>query len=111
MNGNEILARYAWYSRMPRSAPELEYQSPQKSAEGRKLRFLANVDPIDVSRALSGLDPEETLAIVISKTFTTAETMLNARTVRAWITSRLGEDSVSKHMVAVSTNVEKVTTH
>ena len=53
-----------------------------KAAEGRRLRFLANVDPIDASRALEGLDPETTLVVVISKTFTTAETMLNARTRR-----------------------------
>ena len=48
----------------------------------RRLRFLANVDPVDVAKALNGLNPETTLVIVISKTFTTTETMLNARTVR-----------------------------
>ena len=47
--------------------------------EGRTLRFLANVDPVDVKKALDGLDPATTLAVVCSKTFTTAETMLNAR--------------------------------
>jgi len=77
-------------------------------AQGRQLRFLANVDPVDVARALNGLDPETTLVVVVSKTFTTAETMLNARTVRSWITHRLGEDAVSKHMVAVSTNLKLV---
>ena len=51
-------------------------------AKGRQLRFLANVDPVDVARALNGLNPETTLVVVVSKTFTTAETMLNARTVR-----------------------------
>ena len=51
------------------------------AAKGRTLRFLANVDPVDVTRALTGLNPEETLVVVVSKTFTTAETMLNARTV------------------------------
>lgn len=49
------------------------------SSEGRQLRFLANVDPIDFERATHGLDVEETLFIIVSKTFTTAETMLNAR--------------------------------
>lgn len=48
-------------------------------AEGRELRFLANVDPIDVKLSLQGLNAEETLVIIVSKTFTTAETMLNAR--------------------------------
>lgn len=51
-------------------------------SKGRQLRFLANVDPVDVARALNGLDQETTLVVVVSKTFTTAETMLNARTVR-----------------------------
>ena len=51
-------------------------------AKGRNLRFLANVDPVDVARALNGLKPETTLVVLVSKTFTTAETMLNARTVR-----------------------------
>ncbi len=79
-----------------------------KAAAGRTLRFLANVDPIDVTRALDGLDPARTLVVVISKTFTTAETMLNARTVRAWIVKKLGAKAVGKHMVAVSTNLKDV---
>lgn len=62
-----------------------------REGTGRSLRFLANVDPIDVARALSGLNPEETLVVVVSKTFTTAETMLNARTVRKWLIAQLGE--------------------
>lgn len=79
-----------------------------RAAEGRRLRFLANVDPIDVTRALEGLRPETTLVVVISKTFTTAETMLNARTLREWIVNALGEEAVAKQMVAVSTNLEAV---
>jgi len=83
-------------------------QEAAEFAYGRTLRFLANVDPIDVARALNGLDQEETLVVIISKTFTTAETMLNARTVRQWIVSALGEEAVAKHVVAVSTNVKLV---
>ncbi|KAK9066679.1 hypothetical protein SSX86_014002 [Deinandra increscens subsp. villosa] len=79
-----------------------------KSAGGRQLRFLANVDPVDVARNISGLDPETTLVVVVSKTFTTAETMLNARTLREWVSSALGPQAVSKHMVAVSTNLKLV---
>ncbi|CAA6657590.1 unnamed protein product [Spirodela intermedia] len=79
-----------------------------ESAKGRQLRFLANVDPIDVARSTAGLNPETTLVVVVSKTFTTAETMLNARTLREWISSALGPQSVAKHMVAVSTNIELV---
>ena len=50
-----------------------------------KLRFLANVDPIDFERALEGVDVETTLFVIVSKTFTTAETMLNARQARTFI--------------------------
>lgn len=77
-------------------------------AKGRQLRFLANVDPIDVARSITGLNPETTLVVVVSKTFTTAETMLNARTLREWISSALGPSAVAKHMVAVSTNLALV---
>ncbi|CAE7404522.1 PGIC [Symbiodinium sp. KB8] len=86
------------------------------AAEGRRLRFLANVDPVDVARALEGLDPETTLVVVVSKTFTTAETMLNARTLRDWLIRSLGPSSstaksekevVAAHVIAVSAAVDK----
>ncbi|KAI3953590.1 hypothetical protein MKW92_017878 [Papaver armeniacum] len=77
-------------------------------AKGRQLRFLANVDPVDVAKSISGLNPETTLVVVVSKTFTTAETMLNARTLREWISAALGPQAVAKHMVAVSTNLALV---
>nr|BAC11915.1 cytosolic phosphoglucose isomerase [Arabidopsis halleri subsp. gemmifera]BAC77718.1 cytosolic phosphoglucose isomerase [Arabidopsis halleri subsp. gemmifera] len=79
-----------------------------ESAKGRQLRFLANIDPVDVARNINGLNPETTLVVVVSKTFTTAETMLNARTLREWITAALGASAVAKHMVAVSTNLALV---
>lgn len=80
-----------------------------EASKGRSLRFLANVDPVDVARARTGLNPETTLVVVISKTFTTAETMLNARTMRSWIIDALGSEAVAKHMIAVSTNLQGVT--
>ena len=83
-------------------------QECKEAAAGRRLRFLANVDPVDVAKALNGLNPETTLVVVISKTFTTTETMLNARSVRSWLTSELGTAATSKHMVAVSTNLKLV---
>ncbi|XP_022767451.1 glucose-6-phosphate isomerase, cytosolic-like isoform X2 [Durio zibethinus] len=58
-------------------------------AKGHQLRFLANVDPIDVARNIIGLDPETTCVVVVSKTFTTAETMLKARALWEWISSAL----------------------
>ncbi len=94
--------------------PEFVYEALKtdkvcaKAAAGRRLRFLANIDPIDVTRALEDLEPETTLVVVISKTFTTAETMLNARTLRAWLVKKLGAKAVAKHMVAVSTNLVEV---
>lgn len=82
------------------------------AAQNRKLRFLANVDPVDFLRNTEDLDPSETLVIVISKTFTTAETMMNAKRVKDWITSKLNDfpssEVVKKHIVAVSTNKSKV---
>eukprot|EP00405_Crypthecodinium_cohnii_P014390 CAMPEP_0206455342 /NCGR_PEP_ID=MMETSP0324_2-20121206/21691_1 /ASSEMBLY_ACC=CAM_ASM_000836 /TAXON_ID=2866 /ORGANISM="Crypthecodinium cohnii, Strain Seligo" /LENGTH=548 /DNA_ID=CAMNT_0053926019 /DNA_START=118 /DNA_END=1764 /DNA_ORIENTATION=+ len=78
------------------------------AASGRRLRFLANVDPIDVKRALDGLSAETTLVLVVSKTFTTAETMLNAKTVKEWLIKELGSpDCVAKHVAACSTALDK----
>ncbi len=72
------------------------------------LRFVANVDGTDLDRKLRGLDPARTLVIVASKTFTTLETMTNARSARAWLVDALGEDAVQHHFVALSTNAEQV---
>ena len=68
---------------------------------------LQNVDPADCARALHDLDPETTLVIIVSKTFTTAETMLNARTVKKWLVDGMAHrgvqqsDVIRQHMVAV----------
>ena len=81
------------------------------ACEGRQLRFLANVDPVDVSRAIEGLDPANTLVVICSKTFTTAETMLNARTIRQWLVSAFPDVDeatvVRQHVVAASASIEK----
>ena len=76
----------------------------------RTFRFVSNVDGADIAEATRDLDPAETLFIVCSKTFTTIETLTNARTARAWLLNGLGGDeaAVSRHFVAVSTNAEKV---
>ncbi len=73
-------------------------------------RFVSNVDGTDFAEAVRDLDPEETLFIVSSKTFTTLETMTNAETARAWSLAGLGGDpkAIAKHFVAVSTNGDKV---
>jgi glucose-6-phosphate isomerase len=72
-------------------------------------RFVSNIDGTDFVEATRDLDPAETLFIVSSKTFTTLETMTNARTARAWSLAALGDDeAVAKHFVAVSTNAAEV---
>ncbi len=76
---------------------------------GPRAHFVANVDPMDLERTLRQLDPERTLFIVSSKSFTTQETMANARAARQWLLERLGDESaVAAHFVAVSTNEERV---
>ena len=73
------------------------------------LRFVSNVDGTDMFEATRDLDPAETLFIVCSKTFTTQETLTNARAARAWAIGQLGDDkAVARHFVAVSTNVQGV---
>jgi glucose-6-phosphate isomerase len=72
-------------------------------------RFVSNVDGTDIAEATRDLEPEETLFIVSSKTFTTLETLTNARSAREWLLASLGDEAaVAKHFVAVSTNAEEV---
>jgi glucose-6-phosphate isomerase len=75
---------------------------------GLTFRFVSNVDPTAFAEATRDLNPEETLFIVSSKSFTTQETMMNAALARAWIVEKLGEKAVARHFVAVSTNSEGV---
>jgi len=72
------------------------------------IRFVSNIDGSDVADAVAGADPASTLFVVCSKTFTTIETLTNARTARAWLVDALGEDAVGRHFVAVSTNADEV---
>jgi glucose-6-phosphate isomerase len=79
------------------------------SDRSRRFRFVSNVDGADIAEATRDLDPAETLFVVCSKTFTTIETLTNARTARAWLLDALGDPAaVGRHFVAVSTNAEKV---
>ncbi len=73
-----------------------------------RAHFVSNVDGADIADTLRGLDPARTLFIVSSKTFTTQETMTNARSARAWIVHALGEGAVVDHFAAVSTRLDKV---
>jgi glucose-6-phosphate isomerase len=90
--------------------PVMAYEALRHySKREMNFRFVSNVDGTDFAEATRDLDPAETLFIVSSKTFTTLETMTNARTARAWVAGALGdEDAIAKHFVAVSTNAEEV---
>ena len=89
--------------------PAMAYQALRHYSDaGIAARFVSNVDPADLVAKLDGLDPATTLFIIASKTFTTLETLTNATAARRWLTDALGDDAVSKHFVAVSTNKKLV---
>lgn len=101
--------------------PAMAYQALEAYADaGISARFISNIDPNDLAMKVAGLDPETTMFIVVSKTFTTLETITNAREARTWLLDKLAEtgaidgseasckDAVSKHFVAVSTNLKLV---
>ena len=88
IGGSDLGPRVIWEALRPLS-PQIE------------LRFAANVDPAELALALDGLDPARTLVVVVSKTFTTQETIANAQTARAWLRGALGPKADS-HLVAVS---------
>ncbi|MEV4569696.1 glucose-6-phosphate isomerase [Nonomuraea sp. NPDC049419] len=89
--------------------PAMAYEALRDYADaGITARFVSNIDPADITGNLAGLDPATTLFVVSSKTFTTLETLTNARVARRWLVEALGEEAVAKHFVAVSTNAAKV---
>jgi glucose-6-phosphate isomerase len=92
--------------------PVMAYEALRHYSErDMTFRFVSNIDGTDFAEAARDLDPSETLFIVSSKTFTTLETMTNARTARAWLLAGFSGDekAVAKHFVAVSTNAAEVT--
>ncbi|MEZ5095337.1 MAG: glucose-6-phosphate isomerase [Nocardioides sp.] len=101
--------------------PVMAYEALQPYvADGLECRFVSNIDPTDLAEKVADLDPATTLFIVASKTFTTLETLTNARLARSWLWEHLGasgaledtdaarRDAVAKHFVAVSTALDKV---
>jgi glucose-6-phosphate isomerase len=91
--------------------PVMAYEALRHySDRGLACRFVSNIDGTDFVEATRDLDPAETLFIISSKTFTTLETMTNARSARDWLVSALGDEAaVARHFVAVSTNAAEVT--
>lgn len=88
--------------------PRMVWDALSDASIKPRVHFVANVDGAQLSTVLYRLKPERTLFIVTSKTFTTQETMANARSARDWLTQTLGEAAVDKHFVAVSTNGAEV---
>lgn len=73
------------------------------------VHFVSNVDGDHVNEAIKKLNPETTLFVIVSKTFTTQETLTNSETIRTWFLQSAKQEDVAKHFVAVSTNIQKVT--
>ena len=101
--------------------PVMVYEALKPYADaGISVRYVSNIDPNDMAEKVKGLDPETTLVVIVSKTFTTLETMTNAREARTWLLEGLKAqgaidgsdasvaDAIKKHFVAVSTNLELV---
>jgi glucose-6-phosphate isomerase len=91
--------------------PVMAYEALRHHSDrAMTFRFVSNIDGTDFAEAVRDLDPQETLFIVSSKTFTTLETMTNARTARDWLLAGVKRDerAISKHFVAVSTNAQEV---
>ncbi|GAC1311145.1 MAG: glucose-6-phosphate isomerase [Acidimicrobiales bacterium] len=89
--------------------PAMAYEALRAFADrSLTVRFVSNVDGNDLWEATADLDPAATLFVISSKTFTTIETLTNARSARDWLVASLGESAVANHFVAVSTNAEKV---
>ncbi|MGA7876484.1 MAG: glucose-6-phosphate isomerase [Desulfoferrobacter sp.] len=90
--------------------PAMAYQALKSfSHKEIECRFVSNIDATALVEAVRDCDPEETLFIICSKTFTTLETLTNARSARSWLVDALGDEAaVSRHFVAVSTNESEV---
>ena len=100
--------------------PVMIYEALKANISGPACRFVSNIDPNDIAEKVKGLDPETTLCIVVSKTFTTLETITNAKMARWWLLDSLRKsgaiddsaekeaEAIAKHFVAVSTNLELV---
>jgi glucose-6-phosphate isomerase len=90
--------------------PEMAFRALRTFADpALTVRFVANVDGADFTRATQGFDPHETLFIIASKTFTTLETMTNAAAARKWVLDAISaEQGIARHFVALSTNAEAV---
>lgn len=88
--------------------PAMVTEALQHYKNHLNVHFVSNVDGDHVQEVIKKLNPETTLFVIVSKTFTTQETLTNAMTIRKWFLSHASEEAVAKHFVAVSTNLEKI---
>ncbi len=88
--------------------PKMVCEALKYYADGPNVHFVSNIDGADIYETLKKLEPETTLFIVASKTFTTLETITNALSAREWLVKKLGDKAVANHFVALSTNEKKV---
>lgn len=89
--------------------PAMVVEALQYYKNHLNIHFVSNVDGDHVNEIIKKLNPETTLFVIVSKTFTTQETLSNAETIRAWFLNHAKQDDVAKHFVAVSTNIKNVT--
>ncbi len=94
IGGSDLGPRVIWDALRPLE-PEID------------LRFVANIDPRDMAEALTGLDPETTLVIIVSKTFTTQETLANAEIAKAWLAAAIPTDKLSRQLIGVTVALKK----
>jgi glucose-6-phosphate isomerase len=87
--------------------PRLVWDALKPLEPAIDLRFVANIDPRDMAEALTGLAPETTLVVVVSKTFTTQETLANAEAAKAWLAAGLSGQSIADHFIGVTAAPEK----
>ncbi|NQX77155.1 glucose-6-phosphate isomerase [Gilvibacter sp.] len=88
--------------------PDMVVEALRNQRNHLNVHFVSNVEGDHVVESLKGLDPETTLFIIVSKSFTTQETLMNAQTIRKWFLQHAPEDQIAKHFVAVSTNIPAV---
>lgn len=87
--------------------PEMVTKALKPYHDGPKLHFVSNIDPSHLYDVISTLNPKTTLILIASKTFTTIETMTNAKSALKWMSETVGEENAGKHFVAISTALEK----
>jgi glucose-6-phosphate isomerase len=89
--------------------PAMIVEALQYYKNDLNVHFVSNVDGDHVNEIIKKINPETTLFVIVSKTFTTQETLSNAETIRSWFLQSATQEDVAKHFVAVSTNIQKVT--